>query len=105
MTTLVPLSEAKDKLSGLVDEVERTHEIYTITRHGRPAAVLMAVEDLESMEETLFWMSQPGIHESIAEAEKEYASGTTVSGEQVRVEAGLPLRGAPDRGAPLGESV
>ncbi len=42
----IPLSEAKDKLSGLVDEAESTHEIITITRHGRPAAVLMAADDL-----------------------------------------------------------
>lgn len=50
----VPLSEAKDKLSAMVDQAERTHEIVTITRHGRPAAVLMAVEDLESLQETIF---------------------------------------------------
>ena len=45
----VSLSEAKDKLSGLVEEAESTHEIITITKHGRPAAVLMAAEDLESL--------------------------------------------------------
>jgi len=29
----------------------------------------MAVDDLESPEETLWWLSQPGIHESIAAAD------------------------------------
>ena len=53
--TVVPLSEAKDKLSALVEQAETTHEIVTITRHGRPAAVLMAAADLESLHETLFW--------------------------------------------------
>nr|MBA3620389.1 type II toxin-antitoxin system Phd/YefM family antitoxin [Acidothermales bacterium] len=63
--TSVPLSEAKDKLSALVEQAEQTHEMVTITRHGRPAAVLMAVDDLESLHETLFWLSQPGVGEDI----------------------------------------
>ena len=58
--TTIPLSEAKDKLSALVEAAEKTHEIVTITRHGREVAVLMAKEDLDSLHETLFWLSQPG---------------------------------------------
>ncbi|MGH3504240.1 MAG: type II toxin-antitoxin system Phd/YefM family antitoxin [Nocardioidaceae bacterium] len=88
----MPLSEAKDKLSGLVDEAESTHEMVTITRHGRPSAVLMAAEDLESLHETVFWLSSPGIRESIAAGEREYADGQTTSGEDLRSEFGLPPR-------------
>jgi antitoxin YefM len=87
---MVPLGEAKDKLSGLVEEAESTHEIITITRHGRPAAVLMSADDLESLHETLYWLSKPGIRESIAAAEREYASGETVGGSELRAEFGLP---------------
>jgi prevent-host-death family protein len=45
----VPLTEAKDKLSALVDEADTTHEIIQITRHGRVAAVIMSADDLESL--------------------------------------------------------
>lgn len=86
------LSEAKDKLSGLVDEAESTHEIITITRHDRPAAVLMAADDLESLHETLYWLSRPGIRDTLTAAEQEYATGRTVSGEDLRGELGLPPR-------------
>jgi len=86
----LPLSEAKDKLSGLVDEAEATHEIITITRHGRPAAVLMSADDLESLHETLYWLSSPGIREAVADAEREHAADTTTSGEDLRAEFGLP---------------
>lgn len=86
----MPLSEAKDKLSRLVEEAELTHEIITITRHGRPAAVLMAADDLESLQETLFWLSKPGIAESVAAAEREYVVGETVSGDELRAQFGLP---------------
>lgn len=86
------LSEVKDKLSGLVEEAELTHEIITITRHGRPTAVLMAADDLESLHETLFWLSKPDIAGSVAAAEHEYAAGETSSGEDLRAEFGLPAR-------------
>jgi len=90
--TTVPLSEAKDKLSALVDAAGTTHEIITITRHGRPAAVLMAADDLESLRETLHWLSRPGIRESLAAAEEEYAEDNTTSGVDLRAELGLPPR-------------
>ncbi len=88
--TAIPLSEAKDKLSALVEQAERTHDIVTITRHGRPAAVLMAADDLESLHETLFWLSQPGISESIDAARRDVEAGDTVSGAALRAELGLP---------------
>lgn len=79
----LPLSEAKDQLSGLVEDAELTHEIVTITKHGRPAAVLMGVDDYESLQETLFWLSQPGVYESIAEANGELSDGKAAAGEDV----------------------
>jgi prevent-host-death family protein len=89
---VVPLSEAKDKLSALVEEADSTHEIVQITRHGRPAAVLMSADDLESLHETLFWLQQPGVREDLAEGEREYMAGESSSGGQLRARYGLPAR-------------
>lgn len=69
--TTVPLTEAKSRLNELVEQAMTTHERVTITRHGRPAAVLISVEDLESIEETLFWQAQPGVHEDLAQSRGE----------------------------------
>lgn len=88
----VPLSEAKDKLSGLVEDVDSTHEIVTITRHGRAAAVLMSADDLESLHETLYWLSRSGIREDIAEARSAREDGDTASSDQLREQLGLPPR-------------
>ena len=88
----IPLSEAKDKLSALVDEADRTHEIVQITRHGRAAAVLISADDLDSLQETIFWLSQPGIREDIDAGRREYAAGETVSGDDLRSEFGLGER-------------
>ncbi|MGY1684455.1 type II toxin-antitoxin system Phd/YefM family antitoxin [Geodermatophilus sp. SYSU D00804] len=87
--TTIPLSEAKDRLSALVEAAEKTHEIVTITRHGREAAVLMAKEDLDSLHETLYWLSQPGVREDVERARAEDESDETTPGEQLRAEFGL----------------
>lgn len=50
----------------------------------------MSADDLESLHETLYWLSKPGIRESIAAAEREYAAGQTTSGPNLRDEFGLP---------------
>ncbi len=86
----MPLGEAKDKLSRLVEEAESTHEIITITRHGHAAAVLMSADDLESLHETLYWLSQPGIREAVVEAERDHAVGEIAGVEDLRAEFGLP---------------
>ena len=89
MKTL-PLSEAKDRLSGLVEEAEATHEMVTITKHGRPAAVLMAAEDLESLHETLFWLSQPVLRDDLALAAYDEEAGRGLTSLELRAELGLP---------------
>ena len=85
----VPLSEAKDKLSALVDAADTTHEIMQITRHGRVAAVLMSADDLESLNETLHALRTPGLVDELRQADTDYAAGNTVSGEDLRRRYGL----------------
>ncbi|WP_042915501.1 type II toxin-antitoxin system Phd/YefM family antitoxin [Mycobacterium canetti] len=86
----VPLTEAKDKLSALVDEADTTHEIIRITRHGRAAAVLMSADDLDSLHETLHALRTPGLADELADADAANAAGATVSGEELRRRYGLP---------------
>ena len=47
------VSEAKMKLSGLIDTVNATDEEIMITKNGRPAAVLVSPEEFESLKETV----------------------------------------------------
>lgn len=91
MTTL-PLTEAKAKLNELIDSAMTTHERVTITKHGKPAAVLIAVDDLEALEETLYWQSQPGVHEDITAAHQEADAGTLMTEAEVRRRYGVGHR-------------
>jgi prevent-host-death family protein len=52
MKTL-PLSEVKMKLSQLIDEISSQDEQITITRNGRPAAILISPDEFESWKETV----------------------------------------------------
>jgi prevent-host-death family protein len=58
MKTL-PLSDAKAKLSRVVDDVARRDERITITRNGTPAAVILSAEDYESLNATIEILSDP----------------------------------------------
>ncbi len=46
------LSEAKMKLSGLVETVSKTDEEVVITKNGSPAAVIISPDEFESLKET-----------------------------------------------------
>ena len=52
------LADVRTRLSKYIEDVVQTHERVTITRNGRPAAVLISAEDLEALEETLYWANQ-----------------------------------------------
>ena len=64
MRTL-PLAEAKAKLSGLIDDVARRDERVTITKRGRPTAVIMSHDEAASLDATLEIMSDPGFYTEI----------------------------------------
>lgn len=84
------LSDLKAHLSEYADRAELEHERFTITKNGRPAVVMISSDEWESLQETLFWLSQPGIHESLAEAEADIAEGRTYDEDEVRRSLGLP---------------
>ena len=71
----VPLAEVKNRLSEVVDRLEREHGRVVITKHGHPAAVMLSLEDLESLEETLAVLSDPELMAAIREADADVAAG------------------------------
>jgi prevent-host-death family protein len=85
----VPLTDAKNRLSALVEEAHDEHEIIRITRHGRAGAVLISEDDLESLRETVFWLSQPQVREDIAEACQAATEGRLIDADEVRRRFGL----------------
>ncbi len=84
MTQTLPLAEVKAHLSSVVDGVERSHERVTITRHGQPAAVLVAVDDLAALEDTLELLTDPAAMAEIDEGRRAAAQGKGLDAQAVR---------------------
>ena len=83
MTTL-PLSEVKARLSEIAEEVAATHQRVQITKNGREYVVLMAAQDLETLEATLELLADPAAQERLRVAEAEVAAGDVLDEQEVR---------------------
>jgi prevent-host-death family protein len=71
----LPLAEVKAHLSELIGRVTNQHERVTVTVHGRPSAVLLAVDDLDSLEETIALLSDSAALRALADSDAELARG------------------------------
>lgn len=89
MAKIVPLTEARARLSELLDELERQHEHVVITRNGRPAAVLVPAEEQEALEETLEILQDEEILAALRESEDDVTAGRLKTLDEVRRELGL----------------
>ena len=81
--TILSLAEVKSHLSELVGRVNSQHERVTVTVHGKPSAVLIAIEDLESLEDTIAILSDSEALRRLAASEAELARGEGESEEQL----------------------
>jgi len=81
--TTVPLSEAKTHLARLLAEVERLGEGVTITRSGRPAAILLSIEEYEGLLETLDILADARLMASLRKGLRDAEKGRLVSHDEV----------------------
>ena len=76
------LREVRDHFSEVVDRVEHHHDRVTVTRNGRPAAVILSPDDLAQLEETLEILSDPEALADIREADAAYRADDVVRGTE-----------------------
>ncbi|MGI8945764.1 MAG: type II toxin-antitoxin system Phd/YefM family antitoxin [Thermoleophilaceae bacterium] len=87
MSETLSLATVKARFSELVDRVAREQDRVTVTRRGKPAAVLVSPDDLESLEETLAVLSDPRLLDQIRDSKDELESGEHgISLDDVRAE-------------------
>ena len=82
--TAQPLATVEAHFSQVIDEVAGTHERVTITKNSTPVAALLAIEDHESLVETLEILPDPEAGSAIKQAETEMAGGEVYDEAQVR---------------------
>ena len=78
------LAAVKAHFSQVIDEVVGTHERVVVTKNGSPVAVILAVEDYESLMETLEILSDPEAVAQIRDAEARMNDGEAFSQDDIR---------------------
>jgi antitoxin YefM len=111
--TTVPLAEARQNFSALVDEAVATHQRVLVTRNGVPVVWMISDEDFESIMETLDVLADAATMQDVAQSRADSAAGRYVTaaemdmimaaraegidlGEDVDIVAGMHARGLPD---------
>lgn len=89
MARMVPFTEARARLTELLDEVNERHEHVVITRNGRPAGVVISSDEYEALAETLEVLDDEDALEALRESEADVRAGRVYSLDEVRRELGL----------------
>jgi antitoxin YefM len=98
--TTVPVAEARQNFSALVDEAVTTHQRILVTRNGVPAVWMIADDDLESIMETLDVLADATAMRDVAESKAAADAGRYFTSE----ETGMILAARAD-GIDLGRDV
>ena len=89
MIKAISIRELRPNISKIIDSVHQRFDRYIISRRGTPEAVIMSVEDYESLLETFDAESDKGLMARLKKAEKEIAGGKGKALEDIHKELGL----------------
>jgi len=89
MTKSLNITEARNKLTSLPDELAGDHGPLTVTRRGKPVLAIMDWELFETLTETLEIMSDPEMLELFRKGVADMEQGRVHDWEEVK--AGLDL--------------
>ena len=93
MAKTLSLSEVKTRLPELIAGVQEREEEVVVTKNGRPAAVLINVQEYARLKETLAVLSNPALMKQISRSREFYRSGRKgLSFEAVFGEPVTPLK-------------
>ncbi len=89
MTITIPLTELRPKLPKIMDRVSKYFDRCVVTRHGEPEAVIMSIEDYESILETMEIQADKSLMRRLNKADGELKKGRGAALEKIRKELGL----------------
>lgn len=75
MNSVIPLTEARNHFAQLVEETSSLFARFTITRKGKPEAVLMSKEEYDALLDTLEILANKETMESLRRAKEDIKRG------------------------------
>lgn len=88
MAKTVPVRELRSNLGRLLNDVADRRDHIVVTRNGKPAAVLVPIDEYQALEETAEILSDPDAMIALQAGLAELARNETVSLEELRLELG-----------------
>ena len=79
----MPITEVKARLAELVVQVETQRDRITLTRNGKPAAILVSVGEWVGINETLDVLADPEALRDIKESDDAYARGEVYGSTEI----------------------
>ncbi|MBU1015314.1 type II toxin-antitoxin system Phd/YefM family antitoxin [Patescibacteria group bacterium] len=114
------ITEARKRIFEIINEVQKPDTYYTLTEKGRPKAVILSVEEFESLWETIETLEEiPDLAKDIKEYERDKKSGADkfyptleqilekegfVVADKVKEKYGVPDKAPAKRGKRKGEA-
>ena len=89
MVNFISIRELRPKLSNVLKHIHSKFARYVITRKGKPEAILISIEDYESLVETLEIESDKALMKRLKKAEGDLKAGKGTTLEEVHKELGL----------------
>jgi len=89
MVNTISIRELRPKLASIVKSVHERFDRYIITKRGRPEAVIIGIEDYESILETMDIQSDKALMRRLRNADADIRKKRGVLLENVRKELGL----------------
>jgi prevent-host-death family protein len=73
---IISITEARKRIFELADEVQKPGVYYTLTENGRAKAVILSIEEFESLVETIevYW-DFPNLEKEIKAVKEDFESG------------------------------
>lgn len=84
MARTVPVKELRAELAEVLDEVADRREHVIVTRRGRPAAVIVPIDEYEGLEETAEILSDPAAVRAIQRGLADLKAGRTATVDDLR---------------------
>ena len=89
MTKSITLKKLRPSLPRVVDEIDSKMDRFIITKRGKPVALMMAIDDYDSLIETLSILSDAKLMKRIRQAEKDIKGGKVKSLDRIEKELGI----------------
>lgn len=86
MVNFISIRELRPGLFRILEQVHRKFDRYIVTRRGKPEAVILSIDDYESMLETLEIESDKELMKRLEKAEQDLKKGKGISLERLHRE-------------------